>query len=283
MATHTQQLLNPTPDSGYDALHVAMPVTPIVVGGGHAIPATMFTPRRASGAWVLLVCGAGDNRFAFKHVLIRALLARGLGVVSMDPPGHGEHLHTPTTYATVRHAARAASNWLHAQPGVRRVGALGISFGGCQAAGLTVDDARIAALATIASPVRLEPVTEWKRWREGLQLLQPRNIGLLRYSSPRQILAEWFSIGGARFGESLYDMIARFDMERTIAAVGARPTLFVHGTADIAVPPSNAHRLYSSAQPDKQLVLVRQASHISVVLYRTEMEQVAAWFLEKLA
>lgn len=279
MVTHTQQLLNPTADARYHVQHQAIPVTTFESG---AMPATTFTPRNPDGRWVLLICGAGDNRFAFKHVLIQALLRRRISVLSIDPPGHGEHTHTPTTYDAVRRAASAATDWLHAHPVKGRIGALGISFGGCQAAWLTAHDERISALATIASPVHLEQVTAWKRWREGLQLLLPRNVGLLRHSTPRQILAEWFSISGARFGESLYDMIERFDMERTVAAIGARPKLFVHGDADIAVPPVNAHRLYAAAHDDKQMLLVRQASHISVVLFRNEMAQVAAWFDQKL-
>lgn len=246
------------------------------------MPGTSFVPGNSDGRWVLLICGAGDNRFAFKHILITELMRFGMSVLSIDPPGHGDHMHVPTTFDSVQHAARAASDWIFARPEVRAVGAIGISFGGCQAAWLTAHDTRIAALATIAAPVTLEPVTESRRWREGLQLLLPRNVGLLRRSSPRQILAEWFSMRGAIFGESLYEMIERFDMLRTIAAVGARPTLVVHGSADVAVPVTNAHQLFAAANEDKSLQIARQASHITVILHTREMRQLAAWFEERL-
>jgi len=234
MTTHTQQLLNPSPAARYDVRHESIPLTQAADAlAEEHMPATSFVPRGADGRWLLLICGAGDNRFAFKHILIPEIVRHGISVLSIDPPGHGDHMHRPTTLASVQHAARAAADWIFERPACRGVGVLGISFGGCQAAWLAAHDERIAALVTLAAPVTLEPVTEAKRWREGLQLFLPRNVGLLRRSSPRQILAEWFSMRGAVFGESLYDMIERFEMERTIAAIGARPTLIVHGDADV--------------------------------------------------
>ncbi|MCX6018763.1 MAG: alpha/beta fold hydrolase [Chloroflexi bacterium] len=283
MVTHTQQLLNPAHPAYYLVRHESIPVTELTgTPGSQHIPATSFIPFKPDGRWVLLICGAGDNRLAFKHVLIPELTRRGLSVLSIDPPGHGDWMHMPTTLHNVQRTARTAADWLFTKPDTRGVGAVGISFGGCQAAWLTAQDARISALTTIASPVALEPVTELRRWREGLKLLLPRNIGLLRRSSPRQIMAEWFSMRGANFGESLYDMIVRFEMLRAIEAVGERPTLFVHGTADVAVPMQNAQLLYDAARSEKTLLLAPQASHITVILHLREMRMIADWLDRKI-
>jgi len=283
MITHTQQLLNPSPAARYTVRHESIPL-PSAAGSTarEQLPATSFTPTHAGGRWVLLICGAGDNRFAFKHILIPQLTHLGIRVLSIDPPGHGDHMHTPTTLESVQRTARAAADWIFSRPETRSAGAIGISFGGCQATWLAANDSRIGALVTIAAPVTLEPVTELRRWREGLQLLLPRNVGLLRFSSPRQIMAEWFSMRGAVFGESLYEMIERVDMLHTVSAVGPRPKLFVHGTADVAVPAVNAQRLYAAAHDEKNLLIVRQASHITAILHRREMQQVAAWIDAKL-
>ena len=69
---------------------------------------------------------------------------------------------------------------------------------------------------------------------EALGLALPRNVSLLRYQSLRKMWAEWRSMTGSRawFGESLYDMIKRYDTLGAIRAIGARPTLFLHGALD---------------------------------------------------
>ena len=296
--TLTHRLLNPAPDAPYRVEKVCIPAAGLGVPqtliehfklplqqaeslhqrvADAQQPATFLIPRDWSGHSVLHIPGAGDNRHAFKWLLFRKLLDRNLAVLTVDPPGHGEFNSMPCTIDNAKRAAQNWSEWLHAQPNVKRVAAVGISFGGCQAAHLTLTDPRIAALATISTPVTLPPVTRRVIARESLTLMLPRNALLLRYQSLRAMWAEWRDMTGAWFGEELYDMIEQFDMLNTIHAIGPRPTAFVHGKRDAAVPPSNSQRMFDAALPERELMWVPSASHLSVVLYDKEMARLADW------
>lgn len=298
VATLSQRLLAPAQDAPYTVQPVAIPVPGLCVpqalikqfnisaeqaarlqqrAAAATQPGTFFVPRAWTGAAVLVIPGSGDNRHAFKWLLFRKLLERGLAVLTVDPPGHGEFVQAPCTLDNTRAAARAAADWLSAQPGVRRVGAIGISFGGCQVADLAADDARIAAVALIATPVELPPVTRRTVAFEAAELLLPRNIALLRHQSLRKMWAEWRGMGRAWFGESLYDMIQRYDTAGAVRKIGARPTLFVHGALDRAVPAHNARRLYEATADRRDLIMAKQGTHLSVVLFEREMAQVADW------
>jgi pimeloyl-ACP methyl ester carboxylesterase len=305
VATLSQRLLAPAEDAPYTVQTIAIPVPGLCVpqelldrfhvpaeqaeqlhmrAAAATQPGTFLVPRAWTGAAVMVICGSGDNRHAFKWLLFQRLLDRGIAVLTVDPPGHGDFRQVPCTLSNARHAAHAAAEWLFARPGVRRVGAIGISFGGCQVADLAAHDDRIAAVALIATPIELPPVTRRTVVLEALELLLPRNVALLRYQSLRRMWAEWRSMTGSRtwFGESLYDMIQRFDVLGAIRRIGQRPTLFLHGAMDRAVPVHNARRLYDATTEQRRLILARQGTHISVVLYDAEITQLADWLARNL-
>ena len=248
----------------------------------HQQPGTLLMPKEWHGQAVLLICGAGDNRVAFKWMLFDKLLADHIAVLTVDPPGHGDFMQVPVTVSTAQHAAKAASDWLHRLPGVTIVGVIGISFGGNQATWLTAHDERIAALVVMASPVKLSAVTRRVITREAINLLWPNNVRVLRHMAPLDIWTEWKSIKGAWYGESLYEMVDTFKMLDTVRRVGARPKLFVHGSRDSAVPSSNAALMYEAALPERELLIVPQATHLSVMLHEKPMTYVADWMRDKL-
>lgn len=301
--TLSQRLLTPAEDAPYTVRTVAIPATgmriPQSLIDQFQLPpvraeelqrraesaqqtGTWLTPRDWCGAIMLLIPGTGDNRHAFKYQLFRKLLDRGLAVLSVDPPGHGDFMAAPCSLDNTRRAAQNWSDWLHAQPGVKHVGAVGVSFGGNQAADLAARDERIAALATISTPVTLPQVKRSTFVREAALLALPRNVGLLRQQSLRKMWAEWKSMRGAWFAESLYDIIARYDTADAVRRIGPRPTAFVHGARDVAVPPANARQLFEAAVPDKELILAPQGTHLSVVLYDKEVTRLADWLAAKL-
>ncbi len=308
LPTQTYRLVHPPRSAPYSVEHVEIPVEGLELARGnlaegsrwkfdgvHArpgadiqstpvanLPGTIFRPTHASGKWLLLICGAGDNRFAFKWLAMRTLLARGLTVLTIDPPGHGDFMSVPTTLNNVKRAVSSAAQWLHARDDVLRVGAMGISFGGCQAAWLAAQDERISAVTTISAPIELPHVTRSTIMREAISLALPRNVMLLKHASWPQIWAEWKSMRGAWLGEDLYDMINRFDMLNVMRGIGYRPTLIVHGAADVAIPVANARRLFEAARPPRELFIVPQATHITVVLQEREMTRVAEWLAKNI-
>lgn len=272
----TRALMTPRPEDGYTAADVFVPVPDI--GPDIEMPATYFAPAdgRIRGG-VLFVCGASDSRLSFKWRLIRELLATGLAVLTIDPPGHGEFHTAPMTRANALKAGRAALVWLRAQPGVSRVAVCGMSLGGCQALNLAADDPQISAVVLLCTPVRLETVTRRTYIREIAALLLPRNVGLLREGSAWTLLREWFGLKRAWFGTSLYRLIEELDVPAAARRLKGRPLLIVHGTADTAVPPSNARQIADAAGSAATVILAPQATHVSLVLFLDEMRRLAEW------
>lgn len=246
------------------------------------IPADWLVPRAWTGAAVMVICGAGDTRRLFKWVLFEALLAEGIAVLTYDPPGHGAFQQIPMSVESARSTARAAVDWLCAEARASAVGAVGISLGGNQALDAAAHDPRIAAVATISTPVTLQPITRTLIAREVLRLFLPRTLALLRYQSLLGMIAEWRMARGIWAVSDLPTLVAQFRALDRVRAIGARPKLFIHGTCDAAVPPRNARLLYEAAQPERALWWVRQGSHLNVVMLAPEMHALARWLRERL-
>jgi pimeloyl-ACP methyl ester carboxylesterase len=303
VTTRTQRWLTPAEGATYTVRHVSIPsaglslpqhvaeqwkLTPAHTDALRRKaetaqqPGTWMQPANWDGAAVLLICGAGDNRHAFKWLLFEKLIERGIAVLTVDPPGHGDFQFVCCTTDNVKHAARAASGWLHAQAGVTKTAAVGISFGGAQAADLAAHDERFSAVALISTPVTLPAVTRWTVARESAGLFLPRNLGLLRYQSIRPMWAEWKSMKGVWFGESLYDMIAQLDVLGAVQKL-SKPLAVVHGRLDVAVPPDNAKQIQSAAPCGCEVIWCGQGTHLSVMLFDKEMTQLADWLAGRLS
>ncbi len=245
-------------------------------------PGTLFMPARAHAAAVILLCGAGDNRLAFKWPLIRELNRRGVAVLSLDPPGHGDFQAVPTTLGNTQAAAQAGFAWLAARYPAAKLGAIGISFGGNQAAWLAAHEARVAALVLISTPASLSPVTRKIIAFEALSMLLPANLGAFRWGSMLDFWRGWRSMRGYVAGpETLYGMINRYHTGQNLAALGGRPVLIAHGDADAAVPVSNARLLAGMAQ--HELLIVPQGTHLTLILRPEVASHIAEWVGARLA
>jgi esterase/lipase len=272
----TRSLLNPGADAAYTARDAAIPAPDI--GEGIAVPATFFQLKdEAPHPAVLLICGASDTRLAFKWRIVGACLARGMSVLTIDPPGHGAFRAAPMTVDNALKAGRAAVDWLSGQAGVAAMGVCGISLGGCQAANLAATDARLAAVTLMCAPARLDPITRGVYAREIAGLFLPRNLALLREASILTLWREWRSMRPAWFGASLCALVDEFDTLSAARALGEKPVLIVHGTRDAAVPSRNARALYEASAPVRELLWVRQGTHVSLVLFADEIGRMAEW------
>lgn len=91
--------------------------------------AAWYAPPR-NGAALILAHGAGGSRESLRRQA-EMLAARGFGVLSLDQRGHGRSSgRTNRLGWEGTRDARAATDYLLAQPTVRRIGALGYSMGG---------------------------------------------------------------------------------------------------------------------------------------------------------
>ncbi|MEU2721902.1 alpha/beta hydrolase family protein [Streptomyces smyrnaeus] len=107
-------------------------------------------PADAPGT-VVLVPGLDSAKEEFLD-LVSALLARELAVFAMDGPGQGV-LAATTTF--VPDYERVVSQVIDAL-GVARIGLVGLSLGGYFAARTAALEPRVAALATVSGPFRLD-------------------------------------------------------------------------------------------------------------------------------
>ncbi|MFF8396824.1 alpha/beta hydrolase family protein [Streptomyces sp. NPDC016172] len=107
-------------------------------------------PSDAPGT-VIVVPGLDSAKEEFLD-LASALLARGLAVFAMDGPGQGVLAATTTLTAHYEQVVGRVVDAL----GVPRVGLVGLSLGGYHAARTAALEPRVAAVATVSGPFRLD-------------------------------------------------------------------------------------------------------------------------------
>ncbi|WP_328969118.1 alpha/beta hydrolase family protein [Streptomyces sp. NBC_00239] len=107
-------------------------------------------PADAPGT-VVVVPGLDSAKEEFLG-LASALLARGLAVFAMDGPGQGALTATTVVQADYDRVVGRVVDAL----GVPRIGLVGLSLGGYYAARTAALDPRVAAVATVSGPFRLD-------------------------------------------------------------------------------------------------------------------------------
>ncbi|MEV6756538.1 alpha/beta fold hydrolase [Streptomyces sp. NPDC051214] len=100
---------------------------------------------------VVVVPGLDSAKVEFLD-LVSALLARGLAVFAMDGPGQGVLAATSTFVPDYERVVGRVIDAL----GVARIGLVGLSLGGYFAARAAALESRVAAVATVSGPCRLD-------------------------------------------------------------------------------------------------------------------------------
>jgi pimeloyl-ACP methyl ester carboxylesterase len=245
--------------------------------GAHAIPGLFITPPTPTGAAVCLAHGSGDNKTAFKWRLIRALLSRGLCILTIDLAGHGQN-QIPQRWPDCTFDIPAAVAWLRARPDVRRVGLLGISMGGALSAHAAVNAAP-DALALCETPISFHFRKAMVR-REVWSTLRSPVLDIMSESTAWGIWRIWRA---ARVDReiSLTDLIQRLDVPSQIARVSC-PLHLVYGGRDDIAPPDHGRHLHQAASVPSQLTIVPGASHLTLTLMPQTTNTLADWFAHHL-
>jgi pimeloyl-ACP methyl ester carboxylesterase len=102
-------------------------------------------------ATVVVVPGLDSSKEEF-HAVTSALLRRGLAVFAMDGPGQGALAATTTVRPDYHQVIGQVVDAL----GVDRAGLVGLSLGGYYVAESAAHDPRVAAVATVSGPFRLD-------------------------------------------------------------------------------------------------------------------------------
>lgn len=267
--------------------------------GDYLMPGYLLTPpdplHLPPKGGVLVIHGAGDTKTSYKWRLVQALLGEGLTVLTIDLPGHGDYRQRPLAYPDCLSAIPAAVRFLRAQPGIERVGLVGISLGSALAiASLvqTVEDPKglkkplgsgngqIDALAALETPVALK-YSRGLRYGEMWHAYRAPVLSLWREVSARQLRQSWFTGGYVSRHKNTAEIIELLNPLENIAKLGQMPILLVHGGRD-SIAPVAAGRALQQAAPQATLMEVKGASHVTLTLMVEANREVARWVRERL-
>ncbi|MGW6979286.1 alpha/beta hydrolase family protein [Streptomyces sp. NPDC054932] len=124
-------------------------------------------PSDAPGT-VVVVPGLDSAKEEFLD-LVSALLARGLAVFAMDGPGQGVLAATTTFVPDYERVVGRVVDAL----GVARIGLVGLSLGGYFAARAAALEPRVAAVATVSGPLRLD----WEELPPPVRVIMAQRAG----------------------------------------------------------------------------------------------------------
>ncbi len=193
-----------------------------------------------SGAAVVVAAGStADRTTMLDHA--RAIHDGGTGVLVFDWPGCGLSDGAIGLGPNERGALKAAINFLAAQDDVRdgRIGVVGFSLGGYAAMHVGATDPRVKAF--VLEGVFDEP---WSQTRA-----EYRNSGRV---------VTWAALLGHYLGGLEREAPSA---KAIIAKLSPRPTLFVSGANDTAVPESITRELFDNAREPKQMWTIAGAGH----------------------
>jgi 3-oxoadipate enol-lactonase len=266
---------------------------PIAAAHGGSRVSLYWEDTGGSGPPVLLIMGLGMNATGWWRT-VPVLAEAGLQVLSFDNRGVGRSERVPGPYTTGEMAGDAVA--VLDAAGVDRAHVYGISLGGM-----------IAQEVALRHPGRVRTLVLGATTRGGAGSVPaaPEVVAFVRLRA--QMTAEhavWASVpinyaprtrieGGDRIAEDIAQRLrhpveAEYYSAQLAAANGhdARvediraPTLVVHGTDDLLIPPANGERL-ADAIPGAELSLWPGAAH----LYFTDVPQidrfVARWLSER--
>jgi len=200
-----------------------------------------YTPPQ-NGAVILVAHGYGDRRAEDFYALFAG---HGYGVFAWDFRAHGESEgdFCSLGYYETRDA-KAALDFVLAQPDVEHVGAWGGSMGAVTMIRAAAQYAEIEALVVDSPFVTLEE-------EMNLRVPFPMMRSLIRFFAERQA------------GVTL-DQVRPVD---DIAHISPRPVFIIQGMGDGMVPLDSAQRLYDAAGEPRQLWVENDVPHLNMYAY----------------
>ena len=203
-----------------------------------------YTPPQ-NGAVILVAHGYGDKRSEDFHALFAG---HGYGVIAWDFRAHGksEGEFSSLGYYEILDA-KAALDFVLAQPGVEHVGAWGGSMGAVTMIRATAHYPEIEALVADSPFATLQDEMD-------LRVPFPVIRGLIRFFAERQ--------SGVRL-----DAVRPVE---DIARISPRPVFLIQGMGDGMVPLDSAQRLYEAAGEPRQVWEEKDVPHLNMyAFYKT--------------
>jgi uncharacterized protein len=210
----------------------------------HVKLSAWYTPPK-NGAVILVAHGYGDKRTEYYYSLFAS---HGYGVIAWDFRAHGksEGEFSSLGYYEVLDA-KAAMDFVLAQPGVEHVGAWGGSMGAVTMIRATAQYPQIEALVA-DSP--------FSTLKDEMDLRVPFPV----MRSVIRLFAE-------RASGVTVDSVRPVD---DIAHISPRPVFLIQGMSDGMVPLNSAQRLYDAAGEPRQLWTENDVPHLNMYAYYKE-------------
>ncbi len=207
----------------------------------HVRLSAWYTPPK-NGAVILVAHGYGDRRSEDFYTLFAT---HGYGVIAWDFRAHGksEGEFSSLGYYEMLDA-KAALDFVLAQPGVEHVGAWGGSMGAVTMIRATAHYPEIEALVADSPFATLQDEMD-------LRVPFPIVRSLIRFFAERES------------GVSP-DLVRPVD---DIAHISPRPVFIIQGMADGMVPLDSAQRLYDAAGEPRQLWTENDVPHLNMYAY----------------
>lgn len=214
--------------------------------GGEAILGVLHVPVTAPAPGVVMCHGFTGHKAETHRLFVttaRDLAAHGLAVLRFDFRGSGDSAgeFRDMTISREIEDARAALRYLADRPGVdaTRLGALGLSLGGCVA-------------ACLSGRERLQALVLWAA------VAHPGRIFDRRF--PEFGEADWIDMNGWGLGRGFVeDSRTVRPLEEVKRHLG--PVLVVHGSKDESVPPSDAQDYYDAIGEKCRLLYIEESDH----------------------
>jgi 3-oxoadipate enol-lactonase len=224
---------------------------------------------------------------------LAAELAVAHPVLRYDHRGHGGSAAPPGPYTMdelVDDAARVVREWGHGQ-----VVWIGLSMGGMVGQGLAIRHPELVAGLVLANTTSQYPPEASANWAQRIAAVEAGGMAAVADMVIARYLHEGFRTAQPQSVASYRATILRCDPKGYAACCSAVarvdwlahlgaikvPTLILAGSLDVGAPPAMAEAM-KAAIPASQLVVLEQASHLSVAEQPARFSALIASFLQRL-
>lgn len=237
--------------------HVAIPYE-----GGVTMYGILRKPWHTPKPSVVILVPGLDSVKEELHIYGDDFLRRGMAVLAIDGPGQGEMEFELPLRPEYDVPVRYAINYLETRPDVdaRRVGLMGVSFGGQFAVRAAAFEPRLKAAIENCGPYN--------------QSLNFKN----RPSISRATMVHRLKVANE---EEAISRLRQFNLEGVAEKVTC-PLLVIQGRHDRLVPPEQGERIATEA-PTAELWLFEDGNHVCNNIPYKHRPQQADWMREKLS
>ncbi|MFW6052681.1 MAG: alpha/beta fold hydrolase [Desulfosalsimonas sp.] len=224
---------------------LGLPYTEVEFTGSTGLQIRGWLVGGETRSCILLCPGKGANRW---DVLSYApfLYHAGYSVLLFDPRSTG--LSQGEKYGLGYFKSRDmihAANYLNAAYQIEHIGILGFSAGGTAAILAAIEEPLIRAVVADSAFASLE-------------IAATSSMSSLQKYSFRAVLPLFRREAARKLGVNVFKELDLTEKIRRLE----KPVLFIHGTRDQVILPSNSRRLYSLAPGPKEIWLVPGAGHV---------------------